>query len=181
MFENVELPLADPQGGPSELIAGVDPSCSPDPQVVAPTPNSHRCWDLLVVLTRQELLEYAQQCKYEGNEKFREGLYEEALFIYSQGDEAMRRWIVEGKSLKNEHKWLTDNRLACLKNKAQAALRLELFQTALEAAGAALALDDEDDFGASVGGPLRAPSEAPRRSLQRSRQSPPALGPILRP
>mmetsp|Transcript_95803 Transcript_95803/g.268201 ORF Transcript_95803/g.268201 Transcript_95803/m.268201 type:complete len:435 (+) Transcript_95803:2-1306(+) len=94
--------------------------------------------------TLKELLEYAQQCKYEGNEKFREGLYEEALFIYSQGDEAMRRWIVEGKSLKNEHKWLTDNRLACLKNKAQAALRLELFQTALEAAGAALALDDED-------------------------------------
>mmetsp|Transcript_75997 Transcript_75997/g.220732 ORF Transcript_75997/g.220732 Transcript_75997/m.220732 type:complete len:522 (-) Transcript_75997:78-1643(-) len=94
--------------------------------------------------TLKELLEYAQQCKYEGNEKFREGLYEEALFIYSQGDEAMKRWTVDGKNLKNEHKWLTDNRLACLKNKSQAALRLELFQTALEAADAALAIDCED-------------------------------------
>merc|ERR1719401_478720 len=94
--------------------------------------------------TLKELLEYAQQCKFEGNDKFKEGLYEEALFIYSQGDEAMKRWKVEGSHLKNEHKWLTDSHLACLKNKSQAALNLELFQTALDAAEAALALDGED-------------------------------------
>merc|ERR1719188_1203049 len=94
--------------------------------------------------TLKELLEYAQQCKYEGNEKFREGLYEDALFIYSQADEAMKRWKVEGSHLKNESKWLTDSHLACLKNKSQAALNLELFQTALGAAEAALALDEED-------------------------------------
>jgi len=55
----------------------------------------------------------------------------------------MKQWKVD-KSLKNEHKWLTDNHLACLKNKSQAALKLELFQTALEAAEAAIALDEED-------------------------------------
>merc|ERR1719401_113556 len=82
--------------------------------------------------TLKELLEYAQQCKFEGNDKFKEGLYEEALFIYSQGDEAMKRWKVEG------------SHLASLKNKSQAALNLELFQTALDAAEAALALDEED-------------------------------------
>lgn len=95
------------------------------------------------VHTLRDLLEYAQQCRLEGNAKHREGLYEEALFIYSQGDEAMKQWKVES-SMKNEHKWLKDNHLACLKNKSQAALNLELFQTALEAADAALELDVED-------------------------------------
>ena len=55
----------------------------------------------------------------------------------------MKKWKVN-KSMKNEHKWLTDSHLACLKNKSQAALRLELFQTALDAANDALKLDIED-------------------------------------
>jgi len=96
------------------------------------------------VHTLKELLEYAQQCRFEGNEKFKEGLYEDALFIYTQGDEVMKQWRVDGENLKNERKWLMDNHLTCLKNKSQAALNLELFQTALEAADAALAIDEED-------------------------------------
>ncbi|CAK0827800.1 unnamed protein product, partial [Prorocentrum cordatum] len=95
------------------------------------------------VHTLQEVLEFGQACKLEGNAKFREGLYEEALFDYSRGDEELRKWRVEAH-LRNERKWLQDEQLACLKNKAQAALRLELFQTALEAAEAALKIDDED-------------------------------------
>uniref|UniRef100_A0A7S0FW38 Protein C10 n=1 Tax=Pyrodinium bahamense TaxID=73915 RepID=A0A7S0FW38_9DINO len=93
--------------------------------------------------TLKHVLEFGQECKREGNNKFREGLYEEALFIYSQGDDMMKKWKVD-KHLKNEHKWLKDYHLACLKNKAQAALKLDLFQTALEAAEAALQLDEED-------------------------------------
>lgn len=93
--------------------------------------------------TLKQLLEYAQECKFEGNNLFKEGLYEEALSLYSQADEAMKKWKID-KHLKNEHKWFVDSHLSCLKNKAQAALRLELFQTALEAADAALKLDDED-------------------------------------
>mmetsp|Transcript_20068 Transcript_20068/g.46750 ORF Transcript_20068/g.46750 Transcript_20068/m.46750 type:complete len:515 (-) Transcript_20068:88-1632(-) len=93
--------------------------------------------------TLKQLLEYAQECKREGNLKFREGLYEEALEIYSQADDAMKKWKVS-QNMKNEHKWLTDFHLACLKNKSQAALKLELFQTALEAADSALKLDIED-------------------------------------
>merc|ERR1712039_164710 len=85
----------------------------------------------------------AQECKREGNEKYQEGLYEEALHIYSQGDEALKQWKVD-KHMKNEHKWLTDYHLSCLKNKSQAALKLVLFQTALDAAEAALKLDIED-------------------------------------
>jgi len=95
------------------------------------------------IQTLKQLLEYAQQCKLEGNAKYREGLYEEALAIYSQADEAMKHWKVDG-AMKNEKKWLTDSHLACLKNKSQAALSLELFQTALDAANAALELDVED-------------------------------------
>jgi len=95
------------------------------------------------VHTLKELLEYAQECKYLGNEKYAEGLYEEALQIYAQADEAMKKWKVDSK-LRNESKWLTDSHLACLKNKSAAALNLELFQTALEAADQALKLDDED-------------------------------------
>jgi len=90
-----------------------------------------------------DLLTFAQSCKSEGNEKYQEGLYEEALKIYSQGEETMKQWKVDAH-LKNEHKWLTDFRLACLKNKAQAAIKLELFQTGLDAAEEALRLDKED-------------------------------------
>ncbi|CAE8613972.1 unnamed protein product [Polarella glacialis] len=93
--------------------------------------------------TLKHVLEFGQECKREGNLKFQEGLYEEALHIYSQGDEVMKKWKVD-KHLKNEHKWLKDYHLACLKNKSQAALKLELFQTALEAADQALVLDGED-------------------------------------
>ncbi|CAJ1377643.1 unnamed protein product [Effrenium voratum] len=93
--------------------------------------------------TLKHVLEYAQECKREGNLRFQEGLYEEALHIYSQADDAMKKWKVD-KQLKNEAKWLKDYHLACLKNKAQAALKLELFQTALDASEAALAIDEED-------------------------------------
>lgn len=93
--------------------------------------------------TLKQVLEFGQECKREGNIKFREGLYEEALRIYTQGDEMMRKWKV-GEHLKNENKWLKEYHMACLKNKAQAALKLELFQTALEAADAALEIDAED-------------------------------------
>lgn len=93
--------------------------------------------------TLKHVLEFGQECKREGNIKFSEGLYEEALAIYSQGDDCMKKWKVE-KHLKNEHKWLKEYHLACLKNKAQAALKLERFQTALEAAEAAIELDPED-------------------------------------
>lgn len=93
--------------------------------------------------TLKHVLEFGQECKRVGNEKFREGLYEEALHIYSQGDEVMKKWKVD-KHLKSEHKWLQDYHLACLKNKAQAALKLELFQTALDAAEGALGIDQDD-------------------------------------
>jgi len=93
--------------------------------------------------TLKSLLEYAQECKFEGNSLFKEGLYEEALTLYSQADEAMKKYKID-KHLKNEHKWFVDSHLACLKNKAQAALRLEMFQTALDASEDALKLDDED-------------------------------------
>jgi tetratricopeptide (TPR) repeat protein len=93
--------------------------------------------------TLKHVLEFGQECKRLGNEKFREGLYEEALQIYSQGDELMKKWCCSDQ-WKNESKWLKDYHLACLKNKAQAALRLEMFSTALEAAEAALRLDVED-------------------------------------
>eukprot|EP00440_Ansanella_granifera_P013355 gb/GFBE01014513.1/.p1 GENE.gb/GFBE01014513.1/~~gb/GFBE01014513.1/.p1 ORF type:complete len:485 (+),score=158.53 gb/GFBE01014513.1/:1-1455(+) len=93
--------------------------------------------------TLKHVLEYAQECKLQGNYKFQEGLYEEALHIYSQADEVMKKWKVD-KHLKNEEKWMKDYHLACLKNKAQAALKLELFKTALESSDAALAIDSED-------------------------------------
>lgn len=93
--------------------------------------------------TLKQVLEYGQECKREGNLKFEEGLYEEALHIYSQGDEMLKKYKVDGH-LKNEAKWFKDYHLACLKNKAQAALKLELFKTALDASTAALTLDPED-------------------------------------
>lgn len=93
--------------------------------------------------TLKHVLEFGQECKIQGNLKFREGLYEEALEIYSQGDEMMKKFKVD-KHMKNEHKWLKDEHLACLKNKSQAALKLEKFSMALEAANSALELDVED-------------------------------------
>lgn len=95
------------------------------------------------VHTLKHVLEFAQECKREGNNKFKEGLYEEALYIYSQGDDCMKKWKVD-KHLKNESQWLHDYHIACLKNKSQAALKLELYNTALEAAEAAIELDSQD-------------------------------------
>merc|ERR1712139_477329 len=69
--------------------------------------------------TLKSLLEYTQECKFNGNELFKEGLYEEAMALYSQADEAMKKWKID-KHLKNEHKWFTDSHLSVLKNKAQA-------------------------------------------------------------
>eukprot|EP00747_Dinoflagellata_sp_TGD_P112298 gnl/TRDRNA2_/TRDRNA2_171437_c0_seq11.p1 gnl/TRDRNA2_/TRDRNA2_171437_c0~~gnl/TRDRNA2_/TRDRNA2_171437_c0_seq11.p1 ORF type:complete len:371 (+),score=106.66 gnl/TRDRNA2_/TRDRNA2_171437_c0_seq11:945-2057(+) len=93
--------------------------------------------------TLKQVLEFAQECKKEGNLKFKEGLYEDALFIYTQGDDVLKKWKVE-KHLVHERKWLKDYHLACLKNKAQAALKLEKFATALDAAEAALEMEAED-------------------------------------
>merc|ERR1719379_2580427 len=44
--------------------------------------------------TLEHVLEFGQECRNQGNEKFREGQYEEALFIYTQGDDVMRKWKV---------------------------------------------------------------------------------------
>jgi len=95
------------------------------------------------VTTIKEILEYGQECKKMGNQKFREGLFEEALYIYTQGDDMMKKFKV-GAHLTNEKKWFAEYHLACLKNKAQAALKLERWNTALEAAEGALALEPDD-------------------------------------
>eukprot|EP00927_Polykrikos_kofoidii_P044674 TRINITY_DN38578_c0_g2_i1.p1 TRINITY_DN38578_c0_g2~~TRINITY_DN38578_c0_g2_i1.p1 ORF type:complete len:487 (+),score=125.82 TRINITY_DN38578_c0_g2_i1:95-1555(+) len=95
------------------------------------------------VHTLKNILEFGQECRNEGNKKFKEGLYEEALHIYSQGDEMMKKYKVS-PHLKNESKWFKDYHLTCLKNKAQAALKVELYTTALEATVAALRIDEED-------------------------------------
>mmetsp|Transcript_31276 Transcript_31276/g.72946 ORF Transcript_31276/g.72946 Transcript_31276/m.72946 type:complete len:486 (-) Transcript_31276:52-1509(-) len=95
------------------------------------------------VHTLKHILEYGQECKRLGNEKFREGAYEEAFNIYSQGDEMMKQWTVQ-KHLNQEGEWLKGYHLACLKNKAQCALKLDRFQAALDAADAALKLEASD-------------------------------------
>ncbi|CAK0803195.1 unnamed protein product [Prorocentrum cordatum] len=95
------------------------------------------------ITTLKHILEYGQEAKRLGNEKFKEGLYDDALFIYGQGDDMMKKFTV-GKHLKNESKWYKEHHIACLKNKAQAALKLEKWHTALEAAEAAIDLDPND-------------------------------------
>merc|ERR1719356_2032553 len=71
------------------------------------------------VHTIKQLLEFSQECKREGNAKFKDGSYDEALFIYNQACEAIGKWKI-GDHLTNEKEWVDQYHLACQKNKAQA-------------------------------------------------------------
>lgn len=99
------------------------------------------------VLDRREIkgvLDFGQQIKSEGNEAFSNENWEGALTRYCQGDELLKNFAAE-PHLESENKELKTIHRACLNNKANAALKMDQWQTALRAAEAALKLKQDDE------------------------------------
>mmetsp|Transcript_5989 Transcript_5989/g.13896 ORF Transcript_5989/g.13896 Transcript_5989/m.13896 type:complete len:523 (+) Transcript_5989:206-1774(+) len=99
------------------------------------------------VLDRREIqgvLDFGQQIKSEGNEAFANENWEGALTRYCQGDEMLKNFKAE-PHLQKENKELSTMHRACLNNKANAALQMDQWQTALRAADDALRLKADDE------------------------------------
>eukprot|EP00442_Polarella_glacialis_P002761 CAMPEP_0115082576 /NCGR_PEP_ID=MMETSP0227-20121206/19991_1 /TAXON_ID=89957 /ORGANISM="Polarella glacialis, Strain CCMP 1383" /LENGTH=523 /DNA_ID=CAMNT_0002470707 /DNA_START=63 /DNA_END=1634 /DNA_ORIENTATION=- len=92
----------------------------------------------------QGVLDFGQQIKSEGNEAFVNENWEGALTRYCQGDEMLKNFAAE-PHLSKENKELKTMHRACLNNKANAALKMDSWQTALRAADAALKLKTDDE------------------------------------
>lgn len=98
------------------------------------------------VLDKREMagvLEFGQQIKSEGNEAFSTDNWEGALTRYCQGDEMLKNFKAE-PHLEKENKELVQLHSACLNNKANAALQMDKWQTALKAAEDALRIKQDD-------------------------------------
>merc|ERR1711972_364051 len=92
----------------------------------------------------QGVLDFGQQIKSEGNEAFSNENWEGALTRYCQGDEMLKNFRAE-PHLQKENKELKTMHRACLNNKANAALRMDQWQSALRAAEAALKIKQDDE------------------------------------
>eukprot|EP00439_Symbiodinium_sp_Y106_P012431 s3665_g1.t2 len=99
------------------------------------------------VLDRREIqgvLDFGQRIKSEGNEAFMNENWEGALTRYCQGDEMLKNFAAE-PHLEKENKELKTMHRQCLNNKANAALMVDQWQTALRAADSALKLKMDDE------------------------------------
>lgn len=99
------------------------------------------------VLDKREIhgvLEFGQQIRSEGNEAFGNENWEGALTRYCQGDEMLKNFHAEPHLVK-ENQDLTKMHRACLNNKANAALKMDQWQTALRAADDALRIKQDDE------------------------------------
>jgi len=92
----------------------------------------------------QGVLEFGQQIKSEGNEAFGDENWEGALTRYTQGDEMLKNFGVE-PHLKAEISDLKTMHRQCLNNKANAALKMDKWQTAIKAAEDALRIKADDE------------------------------------
>jgi len=92
----------------------------------------------------QSVLDFGEQIKREGNEAFANENWEGALTRYCQGDEMLKNFRAE-PHLQKENRELQTMHRACLNNKANAALQMDQWQSALRAAEAALALKQDDE------------------------------------
>lgn len=92
----------------------------------------------------QGVLDFGQQIKSEGNEAFANENWEGALTRYCQGDEMLKNFRAE-PHLEQENRELKTMHRACLNNKANAALQMDQWQTALRAADGALRLKPDDE------------------------------------
>ncbi|CAJ1377653.1 unnamed protein product [Effrenium voratum] len=92
----------------------------------------------------QGVLDFGQRIKTEGNEAFLNENWEGALTRYCQGDEMLKNFAAE-PHLDKENKELKTMHRQCLNNKANAALQMDQWQTALRAAESALKLKMDDE------------------------------------
>lgn len=99
-----------------------------------------------VVIDMQGLkiaLDFGQKCKKDGLVEWDRGNYEEAIASWRQGDETLKKFRAP-KNAVSENMLLIDLHSAVLKNLAQAAIKLEHWGEAAEAADRVLAMNCDD-------------------------------------
>mmetsp|Transcript_145911 Transcript_145911/g.269079 ORF Transcript_145911/g.269079 Transcript_145911/m.269079 type:complete len:800 (+) Transcript_145911:87-2486(+) len=88
-------------------------------------------------------LDHGEKCKKDGVLEWGKGNSKEALLSWRQGDEALKRFRAPWKNVK-ENQMIIELHSALLKNIAQACLKLENWNEAIDAADRALEMNDED-------------------------------------
>lgn len=91
----------------------------------------------------RQLLDHGHKCKTDGLIEWKKENYEEALASWRQGDNALRKFRAPGQNPK-ANAMLMELHGMLLKNKAQAAIKLEAWSDALDAAERALEIEEED-------------------------------------
>jgi len=88
-------------------------------------------------------LDFGQKCKKDGLIVWQRGNAEEALGSWRQADETLRRFRAPARCI-NENNMIIELHSAILRNVAQAAIRLERWNEALDAADRAIELQQDD-------------------------------------
>lgn len=88
-------------------------------------------------------LDFGQKCKKDGLLEWQRGNAEEAIASWRQGDETLKRFRAPAKNV-DENMLIIEMHSAVLKNLAQAAIKLELWSEALEAADRVLDMNKDD-------------------------------------
>jgi len=88
-------------------------------------------------------LDFGQKCKKDGLVEWQRGNWEEAIASWRQGDDTLRKFRAPRRSA-NENAMILELHSAVLRNLAQAAIKLELWGEAIDAADRVLEMNSDD-------------------------------------
>ncbi|CAE8710651.1 unnamed protein product [Polarella glacialis] len=110
----------------------------------------HRPRTIIDIAGLKVALDFGEKCKQDGFAEWKLGNWEEALISWSQGDNTLRRFRAAA-SCDTENNLLRELHGATLRNLAQAALQLDRYGQALDAADRAIELGEPGELAGGFG------------------------------